>query len=367
MWDGSQAWLVTRYEDVRFALSDPRFSSDVTRPGFPTFYPAQRVVVEEAASFIRTDPPEHSRLRRMLTRDFMAKQIEPLRPRVQQIVDALIDDLLLKPPPADLVESLTLAVPSQTVCVLLGISYADHQVFQELTKVNLSRSSSAEQTQAATADLMTWVEDVVSAQEREPGEGLIGRLVVNQVRTGQLSHEDLVSMVRLILVAGHETTANMLGLTVLSFTREPERYTPLVGDRAALNAAVEELLRYHSIVQIGLARVTTDDVLLGDTQLRAQEGVVVSLLSANRDERAYDEPDELDLARRQAKHVAFGFGPHQCIGQSLARMEVQVVLETVARRLPSLRSALPLDELAFRHEMTVHGLHEFPATWEVSR
>jgi len=367
LWDGSHAWLVTRYEEACTALADRRFSSDVTKDGFPTYYEGQRLVIEQAPSFIRTDPPEHSRLRRMLTREFMLRQVELLRPRVHEIVDALIDDILRGPAPVDLIRALAMPVPSLTVCRLLGIPYEDHGLFQRLTNVTLSRQSGPVEIEAAVGELMEWLHRLVSDKEREPGDDLIGRLIVDQVRTGDLSHDDLVGMTRLLVVAGHETTANMLGLTLLSFMRQPEVFAGVDSDPVRLRACVEELLRYHSIIQIGLARVTTEEVELGGRRIGPGEGVIVSLLAANRDGAAFGRPDEFDVDRAvEHKHVAFGFGVHQCIGQALARIEVQELLAGVARRLPGLRLAVPLEQLPFRGNMTVHGVHELPAVWEVS-
>jgi cytochrome P450 len=363
LWDGSAAWLVTRYEEAREVLADRRFSSDVTRAGFPTYYDGQQVVIEHSPSFIRADPPEHSRLRRMLTREFMLKQVEMLRPTVRRIVDDLIDDLTAGGAPADLIQGLALPVPSLTVCGLLGIPYEDREIFQRLTNVSLSRKSTVDEIAAATDELLAWLDDLVAAKEKDPGDDLLGRLVVGKVRTGELDHGELVSMTRLLVVAGHETTANMLGLTLLSFIRNPEVFAGVHLDFPRLKAAVEELLRYHSIIQIGLARVTTEPVELGGHRIGAGEGVIVSLLSANRDERAFTRPDVLDVARTGPKHVAFGFGVHQCIGQALARIEVQEVLAGVAQRLPGLKLAVPEGELPFRAEMTVHGVHELPVTW----
>jgi cytochrome P450 len=365
LWDGSRAWLVTRYDQARAVLADRRFSSDVTREGFPTYYPGQRVVIEQAPSFIRTDPPEHSRLRRMLTRDFMLKQSEQMRPAVRAIVDGLIDDIQARPAPLDMVRALALPVPSLTICQLLGIPYSDHDIFQSLTNVALSRSSTLEEIERATADLLAWLDELVTAKERRPtGDDLLGRLVLAQVRPGHLSHDDLVSMTRLLVVAGHETTANMLGLTLLSYMREPETFAGVDADPARLKGCVEELLRYHSIIQIGVARVTTEEVELDGQRIGPGEGVIVSLLGANRDGAAYDRPDEFDVTRGfHPKHIAFGFGVHQCIGQALARIEVQELLSGVVRRLPGLRLAVPLDDLPFRGEMTVHGVHELPASW----
>jgi cytochrome P450 len=363
LWNGTQAWLVTRYEEARTVLADRRFSSDVTRPGFPTYYDGQQVVINNAPSFIRTDPPEHSRLRRMLTREFMLKQAELLRPAVRELVDTLIDEIRRGTGPVDLVQALALPVPSLTVCRLLGIPYADHEIFQRLTNVTLSRDSGPAQIESATAELLAWLDELVAGKERDPGDDLLGRLVVEQVRPGNLSHDDLVSMTRLLVVAGHETTANMLGLTLLSYMREPSAFTGVDQDFPRLKRAVEELLRYHSIIQIGLARVTTEEVEVGGQRIGPGEGVIVSLLSANRDEAAFARPDSYEPGREGPKHIAFGFGVHQCIGQALARIEVQEVLSGVVRRLPRLRLAVPFEQLPFRGEMTVHGVHALPAVW----
>ncbi|HTJ70665.1 MAG TPA: cytochrome P450 [Actinospica sp.] len=359
MWDGGRAWLITRHAEARAVLSDTRFSSDVTRPGFPTYYEGQRVVIAEAPSFIRADPPEHSRLRRMLTPEFMLRRVEAMRPAVHETVARLIADIKQGPDPVDLVRALALPLPSITVGRMLGIPEDEYEIFQKLTAVNLSRDSTPEETEAATGDLLAWLDALISAKERHPGDDLLGRLVAEQVAPGLLSHDDLVAMARLLIVAGHETTANMLGLTLLSYLRHPEHFAGIADDPQLLDGVVEELLRYHSIIQIGLARVAIEDVEVGGVLIRSGEGVVVSLLAANRDPRTYENPDEFVVARPGApRHVAFGFGVHQCIGQALARLEMRELLLGVVRDLPRMSLLHPVEEIPFRGEMTVHGVHE---------
>ncbi|MFC4031177.1 cytochrome P450 [Streptomyces polygonati] len=364
LWDGSSCWLLTRHQDVRSVLRDTRFSAEASRPGFPFLSAGRKALTTSNASFIRMDDPEHAQLRRMLTGDFMVKRIEALRPRVQQLTDELLDRMTEGRQEADLVADFALPLPSVVICLLLGVPYADHAFFQDRSRTMLNSVSTPEQIEEAQDDLLRYLAGLAESKAAAPDDGILSRLVAR----GELTVAQIAAMGRLLLVAGHETTANMTALSALALLRDPDqlarlRDAALAGDTAAVQGAVEELLRYLSIVQGGVARVATEDVTVGDVRIRAGEGVLLMLNAANRDEEAFPGGDSLDVSRDARRHVAFGFGVHQCLGQPLARLELQVALAALLRRLPGLRLAVPFEEIGFRTEMLVYGVHALPVTW----
>ncbi len=369
IWDGSTPWLITRYDDQRAVLADPRFSADSRKPGFPYQGPALKARRDRNRAFISMDNPEHDKFRRMLTRDFMIKRIEALRPRIQSIVDGLIDDLLEQGPPADLVSTFALPVPSLVICELLGVPYADHDYFQQRSRLMISQLTTPEDAVRAADELKQYLVDLIKVKEKEPTDDLLGRLVVSQLQTGSLTVEAIADMAVLLLVAGHETTANMIGLGTLALLRNPEQLALVraAGDNtdpALISNTVEELLRYLTIVHTGRRRVATEDVEVGGQLIRAGEGVIVANDAGNRDASIFDgDPDQLDVQRDARHHIAFGYGIHQCLGQPLARVELQVVYGTLYRRLPELALAIPFEDVRFKHDMIVYGVHELPLTW----
>jgi cytochrome P450 len=311
------------------------------------------------------DDPEHDRQRKMLTRNFMIKRVEGMRPRVQQIVDELIDDLLAGPKPVDLVAAFALPVPSLVICELLGVPYADHDFFQACGKKMVATGTPAAQALTATDELRSYLLDLIVAKQQAPTDDLIGRLVTGQLATGELTAEEVAEMSLLMLIAGHETTANMIGLGTLTLLRHPEQLAELrdTEDPTLIANAVEELLRYLNIVHVGRRRVATEDVEVSGRLIRAGEGVIVVTEAGNRDGTVFPEPDRLDLHRQARHHLAFGYGVHQCLGQPLARMELQVVYGTLFRRIPTLRLAIPWPQVRFKHDMIVYGVHSLPVTW----
>ena len=359
LWDGTRAWLVTRHEDVRAVMGDQRFSSDARNSGFPFLSAGRRELAVEQPSFIRMDDPEHARLRRMLTGDFIIKRIEALRPEIQGIVDGFLDDMTAHHPPADLVQEFALPVPSLVICMLLGVPYQDHDYFQQRSRILLDNRTSAEQVHQARDELSHYLEELAERKEREPDQRIISRLV----ERGDLSRTEVASMSLLLLIAGHETTANMTALSTLVLLREPAQLARLRAEPQLIKGAVEELLRYLSIVQGGTTRVAVETAQIGGTTIEAGDGVVCMLSTANRDESAFPSAEDLDVGRDARRHVAFGFGVHQCLGQPLARMELQVALETLFRRLPELRLAVPFEQLRFRGDMVVYGLEALPVAW----
>ena len=360
-WDGSSAWMVTRYEDVRAVLGDRRFSADATRPNFPFATPGRRELSNVGQSFIRMDDPEHSRLRRMLTGDFMLKKMTALRPQVQQIADDLLDKMTTGRTEADLVAGFALPLPSLVICLLLGVPYEDHEFFQQCSRTMLSNNTPPAEIRAARQKLLDYMIKLSVEKRQCPDldESILSRLADRE----DLDAEEMARMGLLLLVAGHETTANMTALSVLALLRNPDQLAGLRADPARIPGAVEELLRYLTIVHTGVGRVATEDVIVGGHLIPADDGVICMINAANRDEDAFPQGGGLDVGRDARRHVAFGFGVHQCLGQPLARLELQVALDTILRRLPDLRLAVEFDNVRFRHDMLVYGVHELPVAW----
>ncbi|MFC5815234.1 cytochrome P450 [Nonomuraea harbinensis] len=363
---GGEAWWVSGHEEGRAVLADPRFSCDKRKEGFPLFTldaATLRQLRSQPPLMLGMDGAEHAAARRPVIGEFTVRRLAALRPRIQDIVDRFIDDLLATDQqPADLVQALSLPVPSLVICELLGVPYSDHGFFQSRTTMMVSRTS-LEDRQRAFAELRAYIDDLVTRKESEPGDDLFSRQIARQRRQGALDHAGLVSLAFLLLTAGHETTANMISLGVVALLTHPQQLSLITANPDKTPMAVEELLRYFTIADGVTSRVATEDVEIGGARIKAGEGVIVSALSANWDPAAFKDPAELDVERGARHHLAFGFGPHQCLGQNLARMELQIVFDTLFRRVPALRLATPAEDLPFKSDAVVYGVHELPVTW----
>jgi cytochrome P450 len=363
LFDGSTPWLVTRYADQRALLGDARVSAVPTAPGYPRqvdFAPERN----QTLSFIGLDDPEHSRQRRMVTAPFAIKRIEAMRPGVQRIVDGLIDEMLAGPRPVDLVEAFALPVPSLVICQLLGVPYTDHEFFQANSRIVIRRNVAADEREAARGRILEYLDDLIGEKLAHPQDDLLSQLV-ERIEAGELTRREAAQMAVLLLVAGHETTANMIALGTLALLRHPEQLAALraTRDPKAIAGAVEELLRYLTIVHTGRRRAVLEDIEIGGQTIRAGEGLVLANDIGNRDPEVFGDPDTLDLTRNARHHVAFGFGVHQCLGQPLARMELQVVYGTLYRRIPDLRLAVDMAKIPFKNDGFVYGVYELPVTW----
>ncbi len=359
-WRGNQTWVVSRYHDIKAALVDARLSAD-TIPDTMKTSPSNDMPV----IFPRIDDPEHNRLRRMMTRDFTFRRAEAMRPQIQELVDGFIDEIVAKGPPADLVRDFALPVPSLVISLLLGVPYEDHEFFQKNSTAGLDSRSTDEERVVAIGAMLTYMFDLVAKKEGEPGDDLISRLVTDYVATGQLSRETAAMNGMILLQAGHETTASMIALGTLALLQHPEQMARLreTDDPAVVANVVEELMRYLSIVHSLVERRALEDLTLGGQLIRKGEVVLMNLPAGNWDSGFVDEPDVLDVDRGARGHLGFGFGVHQCIGQNLARTELQIALSSLVRRLPRLRLAVPVEELSFQNEQEIYGIRELPVTW----
>lgn len=361
LFDGRAVWVVTGHATARALLTDPRLSSDRTRPEFPM--PTARFAGsrDRRVALLGLDDPAHHAQRRMLVPSFTLKRTAALRPRIQETVDRLLDAMEKQGPPVDLVGAFALPVPSMVICALLGVPYADHDFFEEQSR-RLLRGPAAEDTQAARERLDAYFGLLIDRKLREPGDGLLDDLIQEQLREGTVDRAELISLATILLVAGHETTANMISLGTFTLLRHPEQLAELRAEPTLMPTAVEELLRFLSIAE-GLLRVATEDIEVAGTTIRAGEGVVFSTSVINRDAGTFPEPDTLDWHRSARHHVAFGFGIHQCLGQNLARAEMEIALLSLFDRLPGLRLAAPADDIPFKPGDTIQGMLELPVTW----
>jgi cytochrome P450 len=363
---GLSAWLVTRYEDVREVLSDPaRFSN--ARRGFPLPEELElqmsehEILQQRAGQLLSLDPPEHTRLRRMLTPEFTVRRIGGLAPRIQEIVESHLDELEREGPPADLVSRFALPIPSLVICELLGVPYSERADFQRRTRRQLDFSVPIGERMALQRESREFMRGQVLRAKDAPGEDLLGRLI--RQHGDALSEDELVGIASLLLVAGHETTANMLGLGTLALLCHPEQLALVRDDPAAVEPAVEELMRWLSIVPSGIPRITTTEVTVAGHTIPAGELVMAGLVAANRDPAFIDDPDRLDITRGEIGHLAFGHGVHHCLGAPLARMEMRTAFPALLRRFPRLGLAVPFEEVGFRAHHFIYGLHELPVTW----
>jgi cytochrome P450 len=361
---GVDAHVISRYDDVRTLLRDSRLSS--------RFAPSDHVVPDadldrevESGSILQVDGAAHKRLRRMLATEFAVKRMEALRPRVAAMIDERIDALLATGGPVDLVQEFALPIPSLVICELLGVPYADRREFQERSALLVRVDGYTDEIGQASDELNQYIVNLVLAKQAHREDDLLSRLITRGEELGTpLSIEELVTIGVTLLVAGHETTANMIALSTLALLRSPKQLDVLRSDPSKAPDAVEELLRYLSVVHFGLFRYVTEELTVGSSTIHTGEYLIAALSSANRDETVFPDPDRLDLERDAAAHVAFGFGPHQCIGQQLARLELQEVYTRLFTRIPTLRLAVPFEEIDYRENTLVYGVTALPVTWD---
>ena len=359
LWDGrATPWLVTRWEDARTILSAQGVSSQGPRPGFLT----EETPPMPPGYFFAHDEPLHGKFRRAVTREFLVKRIEALRKPTELIFSELLESMIEHGSPADFVEAIALPLPSRVICTMLGVPYADHDFFQEHSKTLMESTATGEEKTAAHVALGDYLEQLVESKRREPADDLVSRLG-EQVDAGVFSVRDAADTASFLLFAGHETTANMISLAVLALLDHPQQLPHLYAGPVELANAVEELLRWVTIAHTGLTRTALEDITLDGVTIRAGEPIIILLNSANRDQEAFTDADDLDLARANARrHIAFGYGIHQCLGQPLARMELQVVLPMVFSRLPGLRIE-PGREVTFKVTSAAYGASVMPVTW----
>lgn len=372
LWDGSSLWMVTGHATGRKLLADPRLSADRSRDDFPVVLPRFEAPIFKPIAVIGFDPPVHDVHRRLLAPDFGLKHVREMRAGVEELAGRLVDDILRKGPPADLVEDYALPIPSMVISQLLGVPYEDHAFFEEKT-VGLLQAKDAEGAEAAGRALWDYLDELITAKERTPGggDGVLGRLA-GRVDGEDLTREDLLRIALALLIGGHDTTSQMIALGVVTLLEHPDQLAAFrAAPPEAVPAAVDELLRMVSVTDVSGVRVAKEDIEIDGEVIRAGEGVLVSSSMANRDPAVYEDPYAFDIHRSGGRggtaaarqHLTFGFGIHQCLGQNLARMELEVAFTTLFARIPGLRTAVPVAELPSRSGGTMQGVHRLPVEW----
>lgn len=361
---GMDIYLVTRHDDVKAVLSDHERFSNTRPPGFagagaPISNAEQARA--QAGNLLANDPPEHQRLRRMLTPAFTQRRIKALEPRIEAIVTEHLDAMAAAGPPADLVESFGLPIPSLVICELLGVPYADREDFQRRSARQLDLSLPIPERMEMARQGRDYMASLVTGARRAPGDDILGMLV--REHGTELSDDELIGIAGLLLLAGHETTSNMLSLGTLALLRHPDQLAAVRDDPAAVAPAIEELLRWLSIVHSGIPRITTTDVEVAGVPIPAGQLVFVSLPSANRDPAFADSPETLDIHRGAPGHLAFGHGVHHCLGAPLARMEMRIAFPALLRRFPTLALAEAFADVQFRSFHFIYGLQSLAVTW----
>ncbi|USS44406.1 cytochrome P450 (plasmid) [Burkholderia glumae] len=358
---GDEAWIVTRREDIRAVLTDRRFSSDPTLPGFPTYLTGD--IAPPPGFFLLMDSPDHHRLRSVVVDEFKGSKLDALRPLMERVVVRNLDQLAAMTPSVDLIGAFALPVAAQIICEMLGVPYEDHGFVQDRTDTILDRSRAPADQERAVVDLMAYFDRVVSTKEAAPGDDVIGRLIRDPDRYQRIDHRELVGLAALLLLSAYDTMAQVIGLGTVVLLEHRDQLAEFMADPSLSDNFVDELVRYLSVNHAGLPRVATDDVQVGGRLVRRGEGVIVMVNSGNRDESVYQDPDRFDIHRRAKEHVGFGHGLHKCIGAHFARAELAIVFRRLFERLPTLAVAAPVDSLPFRHDMVLYGLKQLPVTW----
>ncbi|GAA0355911.1 cytochrome P450 [Streptomyces sp. WI04-05B] len=362
---GAPAYLVCRYEDVREVLADPVRFSNARSPLFGIDsggdVTEEELTLMRAGNLLGFDPPEHTRLRRLLTPEFTVHRLRRLQPRIIEIVEAGLDDLAAAGRPADLMTHFALPVPSLVLCELLGVPYSDRTDFQDRSARLLDLTLPMAQREATRREDREYMAELVARAQADPQDDLLGSLV--RQHGDVLTTDELIGIASLSVIAGHETTSNMIGLSTLALLRHPEQLALVRDDPALAEAAVEELLRWLSIAHSLLPRRTTTEVEIAGRTIPAGSFLILSIPAANRDSALVESPDALDIARGAAGHLAFGHGVHFCIGHALARMKMRIALPALLRRFPGLALADPTAEIEFRGSSLVFGLDKLRVTW----
>ncbi|HXR70970.1 cytochrome P450 [Actinocrinis sp.] len=361
---GGWAWLATRYQDVKTVLGDPRFSR--ARAVGPD-EPRHMAIGQRPDTMVAMDPPEHTRLRRVVAKAFTMRGIERLRPWIQQLVDGLLDEIERDGAPADLVEQYAWPIPVNTICELLGVPQHERKQFQIWSDVALSTRSSGRtpaEVGQAVAGLRGFLAELVDRRRREPGEDLISTLVSARDAEDRLTEDEMVGLGVGVLVAGHETTANQIGNVIYLLLTHPEHLASLRERPELLPQAVDELMRFIPLFAgSSYPRVATEDIELGGTLVRAGEAVLPSMMSANRDESVFQNAARLDFERADNPHLAMGYGVHRCLGTQLAKAELEIATSALLRRFPQLRLAVPAEQVPWRVGALQRGPSKLPVLW----
>lgn len=367
LYDGRTTWFVSGPVEARALLADRRLSNRSDFPNYPVMDPrhlrmrATREMAKEeeggfAGALFGVDPPEHTRQRQILVPRFTVRQIATHRPEIQRIVDEQLDTMLAQGSPGDLVASFSGPVPVRVICAFLGVPYEDREYFELL----IGELFEPDRADGAMVELSAYLDRLIRVAA--PSAGLLGALIASHLRTGELSHAELIAFASAMLVAGTITTSSILSLGTLALLENPDQFAALHADPGLITGAVEEILRYVSVVE-QLARVATEDIDIAGQVIRAGDGILISFAAANLDPEVTTHPDRLDVTRPPTNHLAFSHGIHHCIGRNLARLELDIALRTLIGRVPTLRCTVSVDQIPTTMAADVTRLVSLPVSW----
>jgi cytochrome P450 len=352
---GTPAWLVTGYAQARAALADPRLVK-LPKGWRPD---PDSILASLDLHMLNLDPPDHERLRKLVNKAFTARRVEELRPRITAITAGLLDDMSTRRE-VDLLASFAFPLPITVICELLGVPVADRDQFRTWSATIVADTVSPEVFQAHAGAMTRYFQALMAARRREPADDLLSALIAARDEGDRLSENELLSMAFLLLVAGHETTVNLIASGTLALLLNPAELARLRADSSLLGSAVEELLRYVDPVNNATFRFAGEPMEIDGVSISPNEVVLVSLSGANRDPSRYADPDRLDLGRDSGGHVAFGHGIHYCLGAPLARLEAEIAFRGLWERFGSMTLAVPSDALRWRPSTLIHGLESLP-------
>lgn len=358
---GITAWLITGYDEAKAVLGNAGdFSNDFANITAMTAGEAGED--QNPGGLGMADPPKHTRLRKMLTPEFTMRRLQRLVPRVEQLVTELLDGMESSGSPADFVEAFAMPLPSLVICELLDVPYPDRQQFQRLSGARFDIFGGAGTGLEAISESLEFMGELVQAQRRNPGDGLLGMLI--REYGDEIDDRELAGLADGLLIGGHETTASMLALGAIALLSDPAHAELMrAGDAEAVHAAVEELLRYLTVVQVAFPRFARQDLEVAGVTIPKGAMVLVSLSAADRDSRLGPAMDRFDPTRPVTSHFAFGYGIHRCVGAELARIELRIAYPALLQRFPTLRLDLPLQEIGFREYSVVYGVDRLPVSW----